>query len=233
MKKRITIIIAVIALSLVGILIFAGCSKEVDRFDLVKAKISHEQHDLYAGAGENFSASIVIGKKEKTFLADGKVGEMGEYCSITLTPKKVDLYDKQFVYKVVGESGEATGSLVKNLLGASFGGEITEYAKLGAIKSISVTCDNLTEEIPLTNKMLGCITYDKALEYAYNSIKDTLTDEDFADNTFSKEVYIKFINDRTNPDSEYYWYVSMIKDNENFCAILIDPKTGAIISQRK
>ena len=45
------------------------------------------------------------------------------------------------------------------------------------------------------------------------------------------EIYIKLLNDRSNHDSKYYWYVAIV-NKEAYYAVVINPETGEIVAKK-
>lgn len=229
-KKRLFFILTIILMASTAVSLIA-CNKPSDEYKLVEKSVSHMQQELMTGKTANLKANLSVGKKEKQFVADGKVGEMYDFCILTVTPLNLDMFDKKFTYVLTGTNGELKGEMEKNILGVAFSSEIADYSKIGTVTGLVISCNEVAETVKLESQMAGCITAEKALEYAYNALKEALM-EDFKDNKFNREVYIKFINDRSNETSPHYWYVSMLKDNEHYVSVLINPIDGKIISKK-
>ena len=74
----------------------------------------------------------------------------------------------------------------------------------------------------------GAITADDVINIAKTEFKDKL-DAEYAQGKPEREIYLKLITaDRTS----YYYYVSFIGDGVDYWAMLVEPKTGAIITQK-
>ena len=71
------------------------------------------------------------------------------------------------------------------------------------------------------------MTPEDVINIAKNEFKETLDKE--ATTGKEREIYLKIITgDREN----YYYYVSFIGDGVDYLAVLIDPKTGKIVSKK-
>lgn len=230
--KRFGTILIVALLIIASAFALVGCNKKDTNFDSVKSQISHIQKEILQGKTDNFRVKLISGSKEKDFVIDGKVGDLKEFTSLSVTPINIDMYEKTFTFKLIGKDGEITGELKKNILGTSFNADITDRKKIGELVSVEITGENVSDNIALIDILKDCIDADKALESAYNAVKDDLKSE-FVDGRFTREVFIKLINDRNSADSPYYWYVSMMKDTNSFISILINPSDGKIISIKK
>ena len=85
--------------------------------------------------------------------------------------------------------------------------------------------------------LLGCeaqteIDNIKALEIAVSAFQ-TEIDAAIAEGGFDRETYVKLVRNDHDPNGGYYWFVSFIKDKDDYWAALIDSKTGEVVSTRK
>ncbi|MEG1510260.1 MAG: hypothetical protein RR454_07430 [Clostridia bacterium] len=227
MKKIGSILIIIVLIASCALLV--GCGAKKTELDMVKDKISYVQTGLYAGKNDSFNVCLSIGKNEGMFIADGKSGNLENFCKLSLKPMKVDMLAKTFTYKITGEAGTVSGEFKKEVLGNNLVSEIKDIAKVGKIKDIDIVFDDKTDKVVLENKMTG-MTWDTALQIAFDNDKESIM-KDIVDKVYCKEVYIKFINDITNGNS-YYWYVAFIASNEKYTAILIDPLTSKILTKK-
>lgn len=233
MKKKILLIGAVLLLTIMGVVGLSACKKPLDDYQLVKNKISFIQRAVYSGESDKYKIRISVGDKEKDLIADGNAQNIQPFTQITMIPKDLKSLNKTFAYKLVGQSGEATGSLVKSILGVSFSAYVSEGgASLGVLKSITITTEDSQDVINLDNALKDCISADKALEYAYKAAESEIK-ACIKDGVFDREVNVKYINDRNNSATPHYWYVSFMKDTNNIISVLINPQDGGIISIKR
>lgn len=229
MKKKLFILsVIAILFSLIAVFALVSCEKDVDKLDLVKSKVSYIEKEHLRYESDMFNVLFVRGEREKHFIADGKCVEVSPFATITLDPIAVDLIGKNFSYRIVGELGEATGSLTKNILGVTYSTVIDSSIDIGKIVKAEITIDNETTEITFTNALENKISAEKAIEYAYYELEVALSDS-FDKNLFNREVYVRYINDIHDRQSPYYWYVSFMTDNTNYKSVLINPDNGAPI----
>lgn len=229
MKKKLFMLSVIAVLfSLIAVVALVSCEKDVDKLDLVNSKVSYIEKEHLRYESDMFNVLFVRGEREKHFIADGKCVEVSPFATITLDPIAVDLIGKNFSYRIVGELGEATGSLTKNILGVTYSTVIDSSIDIGKIVKAEITIDNETTEITFTNALENKISAEKAIEYAYYELESALSDS-FDKNQFNREVYVRYINDIHDRQSPYYWYVSFMTDNTNYKSVLINPDNGAPI----
>lgn len=229
MKKKLFILsVITILFSLIALFALVSCEKDVDKLELVNSKISYIEKEHLRYESDIFNVLFVRGAREKHFIADGKCVEVSPFATFTLDPIAVDLIGKNFSYRIIGELGEATGSLTKSILGVTYSAVIDSSVDIGKIVKAEITIDDETTEITFTNALENKISAEKAIEYAYNELEVALSDS-FDKNGFNKEVYVRYINDIHDRQSPYYWYVSFMTDNTNYKSVLINPDNGAPI----
>lgn len=225
MKKVATIIIA-----LITICILVACNPIGSKLKL-EEKVSYFETHLYTGESGNFAVNITRGQKEDIFIADGSVGNLKNFSVLKVTPLSMDLFNKQYCYKVIGTSGELTGDLAKDMFGVSFSKEIENIDSIGDLMSVTITSTTINEVIELNNRLKDMISWEDVLEIAGTEFKDKIATEVDAE-VFNREIHIKFINNRTDRNSPYYWYIALVASKTDYWALLLDPETGEIISKK-
>jgi len=225
MKK---ILIALLILSVA--IVACACDKVKPGMD-IKDNVSYYETHLYTGESANFAVSIVRGKRENAFVADGNAGEIADFATLKLTPLHMDLFNKQYAFKLTGESGEITGELNKDMFGVSFSAEVTNIDSVGELKSIKITATGVDETIELNNRLKDMLDWEDVLKISENEFKEKINAEVAAEN-FKREIHVKFINNRTDRHSPYYWYVSYINSTSDYWSLLLDPETGEVVSKK-
>lgn len=221
MKRKIYLILTVIlvlACASVALVACGGKSKTDARDN-----VSRRTDAYFAGESDCFAVSIEKGRREKTFIADGKATDVADFCEITVIPLKSNEY--QSVNFVINGDGATLGG---ELTPSDFG-EFSGVIGLGFTpKSVTVTAGSDVSEIDLTDMLDGKLTAQDAVNIAREAFKDKLKAES-DEGKSEREIYVKLITgDRTN----YYYYVSFIGDGVDYLAALIDPSTGDIVSKR-
>lgn len=222
MKKKIILSLTLIFILIVSSCLLFACDKKPD--SKVKNNVSRETNAFYAGENEKFAVSVEVGRREKTFIADGKTTDVIDFADVTVTPLKTNSYET--VNFVISGSDESTlsGEIAKS----NYGEFVLSVDLKFAPTKISVTAGEDSAEIELKNVLEGKITSSDAVNVAKDAFKDKIEAE-ANDGKPEREIYVKLISgDRQT----YYYYVSFIGDGVDYWAVLIDPTTGSIISKR-
>jgi len=221
MKRKIVLSITAIAATLCAVFALTACNPK--GADNKADNISRLTQAYYAGESEAFAVSIETGKREKVFIADGKATDVESFCQITVTPLAVNDYTG-VSYIVAGGGSTLSGEIT-----SSNYGEYTSAITLTFIPQTgTVTAGETTNEIELANILDGALNASDIVNIAKNEFKDKLTAEK-EEGKGEREIYIKLITgDRMN----YYYYVSFIGEGVDYWAMLVDPKTGDIVSKR-
>ncbi|MGI6701110.1 MAG: hypothetical protein ACOX3U_01380 [Christensenellales bacterium] len=218
-----------IALIIISVFLFAfACDKQEEKFNL-SDNVSYYDTHLYTGESSNFAIKIVRGKKELTPVADGVAGDLVEFATLKVTPLHMDLFNKQYAYKLKGENGEITGELAKDMFGVSFSSELTNIASVGDLQSVTITATGVEETIELTNRLKDMLEWEDVLSISETQFKDKIQLEK---DDFKREIHIKYINNRTDRHSPYYWYIAYIASTTDYWAVLLDPETGEVVSKK-
>lgn len=227
MKRKVLLILLVLTLSASAV-IAAACTDE-EEFDITKT-LSYDQYMYYYGGTQDFEVSVTGVNKEELFISDGKVGEMKDSVKLTLRPLKPALLNYEFSYTLTGEAGTLQGSLEKDSFGVSSSAELTDIASIGALQSVTITYGEEVTEAALENAVTE-IDNKRALEIAASAFKAEI-DAAVAAGGFGRETYVKLVRNDHDPEGGFYWFVSFIKDRDDYWAALIDSVTGEVVSTR-
>ena len=227
MKRKVLLILLVLTLSASAV-IAAACTGE-EEFDITKT-LSYDQYMYYYGGTQDFEVSVTGVNKEELFISDGKVGEMKDSVKLTLRPLKPALLNYEFSYTLTGEAGTLQGSLEKDSFGVSSSAELTDIASIGALQSVTITYGEEVTEAALENAVTE-IDNKRALGIAASAFKAEI-DAAVAAGGFDRETYVKLVRNDHNPEGGFYWFVSFIKDRDDYWAALIDSVTGEVVSTR-
>ena len=227
MKKY--VIIALSLLLCVGVLV--GCTPEVSRLDAMKGEVSFSQTGLMVGGNEDLRCEIASGAREISMISDGVASEMMDYCTLSITPLKYELYGKQFSFKLVGDKGEISGECKKAIVGINQVADIMDLKSLGNLTKIVIAYEEITVELELTNAMEGMLSFDKVVECVFNGCSAEI-EPMFDDNDFLGEVHAKISRDSSSDVVKYYWYVSITVSTDNNIYVLVDGVTGSILAKK-
>lgn len=225
-KSRIALIVLLIVLTVV----LNACQEKTTNLEKLNKYISTYQTALYAGGDELFNVNVVDINQEETFLADGIVGEIKNDTTISLKVKDVNYLEKTYTYKVIGELGSVEGTMQKDKLGISFVSSLENIHDIGNITKAIISYDDTQKEFELVNVLKDAIDYNKALEISYNNFLEKI-DTMLDNNTFDREIYIRVIEDKHNLSNDYYWYVSFIKNREDYFSTLVSLKGEVVTSK--
>lgn len=221
MKKKILLYVsALIALVCVSMCLFA-CNKT--KKQEATDNISRQTDAYYAGESENFAVTVEKGRRERNFVADGVATDVVDFCEICIQPLKSNDYQK-ITYVLSG----GTSTLSGELLSGNYGEFSASIALDFVPEKVTVTANGKSDEIDLSSVLSGALTSQDIINIAKNEFKDKM-DTEYSQGKAEREIYVKLITaDRTN----YYYYVSFIGDGVDYWAMLVDPKTGAIVSKK-
>ena len=232
MKKQLFVAITAILLLTLGL--FVACKEtppEPEKQGLERF-VSTYHEAVYVGANEDFGVSFVTGEAEKLIVIDGKVGETAPFATLTVTPLSAGLFNNTYTYVLKGETGEKTGDLSKDVIGATFSAEVAGAGEIGKILSVTVVSEGILEsEVDLVNKQEGGLSWREALSAAEKALAEEIAAESDTDE-FPREIYVKLVNALADSDAPYYYYVSFMKSSSDYWALLLDPVTGEIISKK-
>ena len=220
---------------MVALCLFASCKKteeqEEGRVGLQR-NVSTYHDAVYVGAGEDFAVHFVTGEAEKLIVVDGKVGDIAPFATLTVTPLSASLFNNTYTYTLVGETGEVSGDLKKDVIGATFSAEAEGVDAIGKITTVRIVSDGiLNVEVPLADKLEGALGWKEILKIAEEELQEQITAESDT-GELQREIYIKLVNAMPDEDAPYYYYVSFIKSPAEYWALLLDPVKGEVISKK-
>lgn len=221
MKKKIYLILTLVLVLICAAVVLVACGSKNN--NAVKDNVSRRTDAYFAGESDCFAISVEKGRREKTFIADGKATDVIDFCRITVIPLKSNDY-KSVNYVIAGD-GETLSGEIKS---SDFGEYSAEIELAFIPKSVTVTAGSDTGEVALTDMLEGKLTASDAVNVAKEAFKDKIAKE-AEEGKPEREIYVKLITgDRTN----YYYYVSFIGEGVDYWAMLIDPANGNVISKR-
>lgn len=221
MKRKIALVGVAILVLLCTLACFVACNKTKKQEQ--SDNVSRRTDAYYAGESELFSVSVEKGRRERNFVADGTATDVIDFCEINIQPLKSNDYEK-IAYVLSGEGSTLSGELT----GGNFG-EFTASITLDFVPNkIVVTAGENKSEIDLCSVLDGALTSSDVINIAKNELKDKIAAEN-SEGKPDREIYVKLITaDRTN----YYYYVSFIGEGTDYWAMLVDIKSGSIVSRK-
>lgn len=224
--KKVKLIVAVF-LAAVLCIGFAGCADSEDK--AIENAISEIRTDSYRGKGEIFSVTLSTGKREQPYAADGVSNDLVEFAVLTVTPK--NSMGGEFSYSFSVNGKDYSGVFSETPYGISYAVDLKETLPSVREITVNINADTASEQIVLTNVLTeNSISAEDALEKAKTEFADVL-DGLISNGKLNAEIYIKLLNDRSNHDSKYYWYVAIV-NKEAYYAVVINPETGEIVAKK-
>ena len=220
MKRKLIILVVTIVLIIASLCCLSACNrkKSTQKGD----NISRITECYYAGESEIFAVTVEKGRREKNFIADGKATDVQDFALLTITPLKTNDFE-EITYVLNGENATLEGSVKKS----DYGEYVTQITLDFVPTSVTLTAGETSETIALASVLDGALTPEDVIGIAREEFKDALDKE--ATTGKEREIYLKIITgDRQN----YYYYVSFIGDGVDYLAVLIEPKTGKIVSKK-
>ncbi len=216
--KKVFVIFVLLTLTLA----LAACGKDTPQ---QAEPISYMQQTLYTSSSSNFRVSLSSGRSESLFVADGKVTDVKDFATLSVVPLHVDLYNDTYTYTLTGSTGSVDGELQKDNFGASYEGAIPSMASIGTPQTVTLKWGDHSEQFELTDLLKDAIGANDAKQIAQKTLAAKLEADDH-----DREIYVRFINDASTPDSPYYWYVAFIHSPTDYYSVLIDPTDGTVLS---
>lgn len=234
MKKRV-LAVALCVAALAACAVFAtACEEQKTTREILDENISSRQTALYTGQTDNATVTVGTLDREKVFVADGKVGDVETVTTVVATlPSLSD--ESTYTYVLKGTAGQAEGAMAPSVIGAKLIAKISDVTALGELTELAITDSAAPEDVyvfELVDKMEGAITPAQALDKAYEHFKTEIDAELASEDGMQREIYVRYVNGKTDRDSEYYWYVAFVADRNDDMSVLIDPADGEIVTSR-
>lgn len=222
MKRKKCLILVAILCVISSLLALCACNKKGN--EDVKDNVSRLTEAYYAGESELFAVSIETGIREKNFIADGVAKDVCDFQEIIITPLKSN--DFQVVSYMICADDKTLSGEIK--CGKS--GEFVDSIALDFVpKTISVTAGDVKSDVELNSILEGKLSATDVINIAKDALKDRI-DKEYSEGKAEREIYVKLI---TADRESYYYYVSFIGDGVDYWAMLVDPASGNIISQKR
>ncbi len=231
MTKKIIIVVCAVVCCL---LTFVACDEEKTTDEILLDSVSSRQTACYTGAAEEFDVTLTTLSQEEAFIADGKVGNVVTRTTLVVKPAAAE--DAQYTFSLESESGKIEGALSKNVLGSAYIADIADLSAIGNPSTLVITKgsgeDAAQYAIELSDRMADVINSEEAVKTAYDYYKQQIDAEIASEDGWQREIFVRYVNDRKDAESKYYWYVSFVADRNDDMSVLIDPVTKEIVNSR-
>ena len=232
MKKFIKITVFCLLVCL-AIGCFAGCQKPKTNYEKLCDSVSYMQTGLYTANDEDFDVKLTMTTQEVLFIADGKADAQVDMSVLTIVPHDVANLSKTYEFVIEGTESSVTGTISKSRLGINLACNFDDLKNIGEPLTLTLKDGDKSYTFQLENKCANLTDGKGALEIAYNFYQEKI-DTAMGENTFDRECYVKLLcQTNENAEDEYFWYVSFIKDKNDYWATIIDPTTNEVVSSRE
>ncbi|MDE6189502.1 MAG: hypothetical protein K2G37_04380 [Clostridia bacterium] len=232
MKKFIKITALLIAILCISAA-FAGCQITKSNYEKLCDNVSYMQTGLFVANDDNFDVKLTTTTQEELFIADGKVDSKVDLATLTILPRSAADLSKTFEYTLEGSLSSASGSIAKSRLGINLVCNIDNMASVGEPKTLTLSEGEDTFTLEFVNVCADITDGNGALNIAYTHFQEKI-DAALAEDSFDRECYVKLLcqtNDAN--ETEYFWYVSFIKNKRDYWAAIVNPTTDEIVSSRE
>lgn len=221
--KKISIILLITTL----IFLFIACNKtDVDVYEKLHPYVSNCQTSLYTASDDNLDISISSYEKEELFVADGMVQDVVYINSLLIKPKNSNYLNYAYSYTLIGELGSLNGDLQKTALGVSFKDNIDNISEIGNLSKLILKFKDNEIEYELFFVPIKNVDYKKIITMAYKHYEDKLDIDNL-----QREIFVKLIKDDKIAPNSYFWYVSFLKNTEDYLSLVLD-LNGKVISEK-
>lgn len=221
MKRKVSLIL-IVALCLFCLSVaLIGCNK--NEKEEQNDNICRITQKYYAGESEAFAVSIEWGRREKNFIADGIASDVVDFVEICIQPLKSNEYtDIQYTLQ------DENHTFVGEVTSGNYGDFKASIALDFIPTKVLIGADGAMGEVFLSDVLQDALSSTDVINIAKKEFQTSI-DEEYAQGKAEREIYVKLITaDRTN----YYYYVSFIGDGVDYWAVLVDMRSGEILSKK-
>lgn len=183
----------------------------------VLENMSEWTKSYYYGEGENFSASISAGEREKDYVMNGKSGENVDFALLTLRPNEEMNAKVVKVDITIGEETISAQELELNAMNGTYMADIER--SLTGEEAISVVFGEKTLTLENLSKNFG-IDDKKAVEIGTQELETQITKCKHG-TSLGAECYLRVLDKKENDFDELFWCFTVVNtEGENFSVVL-------------
>ena len=220
MKKICAVLVC--ALLLVGTV---ACSGKFDYSEY----LSENRTDTFVAEIEGGKLTADTGTRENPYKVDGTSCEKEQFTVITFTPDTF-IPGKKYGYIAVIDWVEHSGDMVMHPFGDSYSADIKDKSDASEIPFKIVDGETVIETTLKSVMTEDMIDAERALTVGREALQEAF-DSHTEGKTLKGELYVRIVFNPVTEEGGYYWYVALCA--EKTYAVLIDPKTEAIIAKRE
>lgn len=206
--------------------LLVGCKKNVQ--DDVVNHMSDVRFGVFVGQTTGVCANLTCGLRENPYKYDGISARKTEFGILEVTLKDQQPQNLHFVLCVNGST--FSGALEENPYNHTFMADIQKIVDINA--SVTLTLENICENMTLeAASKTWQVQYNDAINLACQAMHDDLQ-KLYHNRKFCAECYLKIIMNPNDIDSPFYWCFMFVGANGENGTVVIDPKTGQILTQK-
>ena len=230
-KKK--ILISFLTILVIGVIIAVtvltfGCKPS--NLNLMQKNLSEYRKVLYVASTPNFDATFTTGKREDPYLLNGVSEKKVEYGVLTVKFNKEIVTQPTFTLLI--DTIQFSGKLEKNPFDNTYVADIEKEVSDVADINLKIMVEEINDNINMDNASADWkINYKKALSIATAEFEDILPNY-IKNNKLKAESHIKIVGSTDKDLPKIYWYVSIICQNGDSFACIIDPYSGEILARK-
>lgn len=216
-------------LFLLGSMLFCACFLIACSYSLaskVKNHISELSQILFAADGQTFFATLTGGEREEPYIHDGQTATKQPFSVLCVTFFE-SIKDDTIPVVLTINNQTFQGELERNPFNTNY---MTDFEK------ILLPEDQITLQIGETTVEFECKSNSfetdsqKAIDIAIENLNDQLM-EQFSNNSFNAECYLKIINNPFQNKNVYYWFFTVRTADKTIGTIVIDTMSNNVLAR--
>lgn len=223
MKKK-GVFVTLSAIFVVLVCVLGGCGKSTLQF--VKENMSEQTDVYYFGENDKFYCSISSGKREETYLMDGRSGKNVDFALVRFdlsTPRA----NKILKAKVSIDEVEKEVELEINSLEREYLCDLCQH--LSGAEKISIEFEGQKQDLQNLSKDFS-VDSEKALEIASKEMSDNILKVK-SYNVLNAECYLSVMDKKANNFDQIYWCFTVLNVNNESFSIIISTKDGSVLAK--
>ena len=212
MKKISVVFFSVIAM----LFLLTGCQN-----DYLKNAVSEQVEGYYVGQNEHYGVKAISGHREINYRKDGIRNETIPFTSFVVTVLSEDV-PEELKMNFDGKTYTLKKSPFQNTYSVTLKGLIESKT----IETEILNGEN-SEKISLADKMIKNVDPLEILKKEFASELEEM----YYDGTFDGEISIRYGEGKGETET-YYWYVSVVKTDKSYFALMIRADSGEIVAKK-
>lgn len=194
----------------------------------VQINVSEMDEVLLSGEDENFFVTLCIGKRENPYIVDGISCELIDFAVLTAHKKGNNISSTDVLFSLNLKNDRKTGVFEVNPFDGSFVVDLLSVGDDLENVSVDITQGEKTFNIALSPALEeSCAKANDVLEIASKQFDD-VKDRVYQNGKMIGELYVRLMQ---NQGQKPLWYVSLITQEDELFAMIIDPESKQVIAK--